>query len=231
VPAPRRYRSNGGALFGTAAREDRTDVVTPLRRGENQSGRERPDDRCQTEQVRDSRERHCEDDGVDDQCAPHLHPSDPAHQRGSQPNSGHDRHDQEDDRLSREQANGGKGHISGLRDSRHDRQDDKAEDVVHDRRSEHYLGGGILKTTEVTKHARRDTDAGRRQCGPDEDGQERGGAERVHDSIADSEWHRYADERNERRLKTRPQQVVEITLQANLEQEEQHAELGQGVKH
>jgi hypothetical protein len=79
-------------------------------------------------------------------------------------NSGHNRHNQEDDRLSRKKAseqvaNASDGHVSRLRDSRHDRENDQAEDVVNDRRPEHNLGGGILKTTKITEDARSDTDA------------------------------------------------------------------------
>jgi hypothetical protein len=48
-----------------------------------------------------------------------------------------------------------------------------SEDVVHDGRAQDDLGGRILKTTEVGQHARRDADAGRGECRPHEDGEQR----------------------------------------------------------
>ncbi len=57
-----------------------------------------------------------------------------------------------------------------------------------------------------------------------------GGGRAVPHAVADGERHRHADEGDERGLKPGPQQFGQIRLQADLEQQDQHTEVGQGVK-
>ena len=50
-------------------------------------------------------------------------------------------------------------------------------------------------------------------------------------AVADGERRRHADEGDERGLRPGPQQLTQVGLQADLEQKDQDAELGQGVQH
>ena len=65
---------------------------------------------------------------------------------------------------------------------------------------------------------------------PTKTASERRVTEPVHDAVADGEGHHHAHQGDERGLQTRPQQIVEVGLQTHLEEQDQDAEFGQGVK-
>jgi hypothetical protein len=149
---------------------------------------------------------------------------------GGQTNTHQDRDQQEHQGLRRQHGHRGDRHAAGLGDAGHDSQDDEAQDVIHDGRPEDHLYGGIMKTTKVSEHTRRDADAGGGEGGSDEHSHKGVVSEPVHDAVSNCEWDGDADQCHERGLRTRPQQVMDVGLQADFEQKNQDTELGQGVK-
>jgi len=107
--------------------------------------------------------------------------------------------------------------MAGDGDARDDREGDQAEDVVHDRGTEHHAGGGVLEPAEVREHAGGDAHAGGRQRGADEDGHETGMTEPAHEAEADREGHDDADQRDDDRLGPSLQEPCEIGLEPDLE--------------
>ena len=149
--------------------------------------------------------------------------------RGARRNAMKHRDGQEDHALRREESDPAERHATGRGDARDDREREQAEDVVHDRGAQHHAGGGVLEPAEVGEHARGDAHAGGRQGGADEDGHETGMTEPAHEAEADREGHDDADHRDEDRLGPGLQEPREIGFEPHLEQEDQHAELGERV--
>ena len=114
-------------------------------------------------------------------------------------------------------------------DSRHDGEDHQAEHVVGDRRAEHGARFDRRERAQVAEHPCGDADARRGQRGADEQRFLTGEAEA--DPGRDAGRHRYddADDRDEQRRPTDRAQVAEVHLHADLEQQEDDAELGEGV--
>ncbi len=108
-----------------------------------------------------------------------------------------------------------------------DGEDDQAEHVVGDGRPEHdpRLGGG--EGAQVAEHSRRDADARRRERRTDEQRGVPRLAEAEGDAAAEHERHGDADEGDAHRRAADSAELGEVHLHPDLDEEQQHAELGE----
>ena len=115
-------------------------------------------------------------------------------------------------------------------DARDDSEDDEADHVVGDRGAEHSARFDRCERTEVAEHPRSDADARGRQCRADE--QRFFAVEAEADAGAEAGRHRHddADDCDEEGRAPDGTQIPQVHLEADLEQQQDHAELGEDVQ-
>ena len=152
-------------------------------------------------------------------------------EHGEQRRHGEDAHHTREHQEAERQADGRGDDADGDRVARdhldHDGEDDQAEHVVGDGGTQHDARLDRRQRPEVTEDARRDADAGRRQRGAEEDRRLGVEAEAHAGPGADDERHGDADDGDEHRGPADPAELGEVHLHPDLDQQQQHPELGE----
>ncbi len=206
-------------------------AVGGVRPRERKAGHECTDDRRQVGRVRKlgqceretQRERH--------QCARGAAVApDPREQRrrDAQADGSRDHDEPDGDECDLGDADG--RHAAFGDDASDDSEDDEADHVVGDRGAEHSARFDRCERTEVAEHPRSDADARGRQCGADE--QRFFAVEAEAESGAEAGRHRDddADDCDKEGRASDGAQIPQVHFEADLEEQQDHAELGEDVK-
>ena len=212
--------------------EVRTDAVRRAATGQRHAGHERPHDRRQLccigqlghGQGKGEGQGHQGSSGAAD-------PPDGVEERRDHPHPDGQRCREEDDRDHQDLD-----HLSDLHRSRFgepydDGQDDEAEDVVGHRRAEHGPRFHRGEGPEVTEDPGADPDARGGERGADEDRLVGAEAEQEADACPGREGHDHADERDGERGPSDRSELPEVHLEADVEEEQDHAQLGEHAQH
>jgi len=115
-----------------------------------------------------------------------------------------------------------------------DRQDDEAQHIIAHRGAEDRLTLAALDGSEIAQHPRRDADAGGRERGPDEEVDEQRTLRQQPCRDAPAERHgchdaEHGDPDPERRG-AHPDEGTQVGFEPDLEEQQEHAHLGQEVQ-
>jgi hypothetical protein len=115
---------------------------------------------------------------------------------------------------------------------RDDREDDETQDVVDHRGPQDRLALAALDRSEVAQHSGGDADARGRERGADEQVDEQGALRQQPCRDAPPERHRGhdAEHGDQERGRAHPDESPQVGLQPDLEEQQQHADLGQEVQ-
>ena len=157
--------------------------------------------------------------------------ADPREQRRRDPQGERSRDHDEPDRDECDLGDADGRHAAFGDDTRDDREDDQTDHVVGDRGTEHGARFDRCERAEVAEHPRSDADARRRQCRADE--QCFLTVEAEADARTEARHHRddHADDCDEEGRAPDGTQIPQVHLEADLEEQQDHAELGEDVQH
>jgi hypothetical protein len=190
------------------------------------SGGEGADDRSRSDAVRGPGDEQGERDRGRDEHPANACAPDPADQTPAEGNSEQEGDDEESDREGNRARRLWDRDAARLGDLADHGEDHEAEDVVDDGGSENDLAFACLEDRQLREHSRGDPDRGRGQRGSDEDRRQRRKAEATRDDPAAGERQSHARERDAQSRRADAQEFVQVGLQANFEEEQDHADLG-----
>jgi hypothetical protein len=205
-------------------------------RVEQDAGRERADDAGEPDRLGGEREREAQRDAGDQDQAVLARGLDRPHDAAREEVAGGSGREQERRGLGHDRERGagaqpGAAAVRGDHAADHG-QHHQAQHVVDDRRAEDHLARARLRDAQVLQHARGDADAGGGQAGAEEHRHQRVrvGQQRPRHPPAERERHDHADQRHQQRRGADARQRAQVGLEADVEQQQQHADLGQHLQ-
>jgi hypothetical protein len=198
---------------------------------QHHAGDEGADDRGETDQFGQARERQREGERERDQGAVRARqPLDPGEQQRRQPHAGDHPDDQEADGGADHQQQPGEVDRAAGDQPHHHREDHQPDDVVGDRGAEHRAGLRPRQRLEVAEDPGGHADAGGGQgraqeqldvvAVPGQPGEAQA-------EVAQGERQRHPDRRHRERRAPHPQQLGQLGLEPDLEEQQQHAQLAE----
>ncbi len=215
----------------TDRREITGDALTGLGLGQRKSGDERPDDRRELRGVGELGEREGEGEGQRDEGARGPRPPlDRPEQHDSQTPTEHGGDDEEPDREQHRRDDGRRRDSAVPHDLDDDGQEHQAEHVVRHRGAHDRAGLDRGERTQVAEDPGRDPDARRREGGAEKQGGVGVLAERETGGVPTDQRDDDPDDRDAHRGPTDGREILDVHLHAHLQQEQDHAELGEYVE-